>query len=307
MVSVVDPDTGASLPVNLGHEFCGTLRSVPKGSNLKVGQAVMIDPHCICRKCITCRSGNDQSCAELSFLGYKHSHFGGLAEYATVEERHCLPLPDNVSLDFAAVIEPLVVCQHAAKVAGVILEGLNVLIVGGGPIGSALVPILQAHKVGKIFLSEPTMRRREQYKAVVDRVIEPRSENVGEVCRDLTNGRGVDIAFDCAGVQSGLDAAFDALKHAGIYVNVAVWEKPVCSVRPPKATSFSDSLWQIQLHFATFFFKEINVKTSCCYNETDFQETMKLLGDGKQDQPVVNAFVELTVLVQVQFVVTKRW
>ena len=223
----VDPKTGEVKPITLGHEFCGRLKSVPDGSKLKVGQAVMVDPHCICRQCLCCTSGNDQSCAKLAFLGGSSKLGGGLSEFVAVEEEHCLPLPENVRLEDAAVIEPLVVCHHAAKAAGIKLQGLKVLILGGGPVGSALIPILRAQEVDKIFLSEPTTKRKEQNEEVVDRTIDPKTEKVGDVCRELTNGKGVDVVFDCAGVQPGLEAGFDALKHAGVFVNVAVWEKPV--------------------------------------------------------------------------------
>ncbi|EXJ59802.1 hypothetical protein A1O7_03949 [Cladophialophora yegresii CBS 114405] len=262
LMSTVDAKTGDPKPLTLGHEFCGRLKSVPEGSKLKVGQAVMVDPHCICRQCLCCTSGNDQMCQKLAFLGGHNERGGGLSEFVAVEEAHCLPLPDTVSLESAAVIEPLVVCHHAAKVAGVNLKGLDVLILGGGPVGSALISILRAHEVGRIFLSEPTAKRKEQNKEVVDRVIDPRSEKVGDVCRELTGGKGVDVVFDCAGVQPGLEAGFDALKHSGTYVNVAVWEKP------------------IQIQFLMFFFKEINIRSSCCYNEEDFKEVMELMSKG---------------------------
>lgn len=222
------PLTGDHIPLTLGHEFCGRLKSVPAGSKLRVGQAVMVDPHLSCHACRSCTSGNDHLCEKLGFMGCTGGHGGGgLSQFAAVEEAHCLPLPDGLSLDYAAVIEPLAVCYHAAKVAGVPLAGLDVLIVGGGPIGIALIPILKAHGVNKILVSEPTAKRKEQAKALVDRVIDPISENVGDISRDLTGGKGVDVAFDCAGVQPGLDAAFAALKYGGLFVNIAVWEKPV--------------------------------------------------------------------------------
>jgi threonine dehydrogenase-like Zn-dependent dehydrogenase len=229
LMPTVDKQTGEPRPIILGHEFCGRLKSVPEGSNLKVGQAVMVDPHCVCHQCLSCKSGNDHTCQKLAFLGGSNKLGGGLSEFVAVEEAHCLLLPENVSLDYAAVIEPLVVCHHAAKVAGVKLEGLDVLILGGGPVGCALISILKAHKVGRILLSEPTAKRKEQNKDSVDRIIDPRSENVGDICRELTGGKGVDVVFDCAGVQPGLDAGFDALKRGGTFVNVAVWEKPVSS------------------------------------------------------------------------------
>ena len=137
-------------------------------------------------------------------------------------------LPTNVSLDFAAPIEPLVVGHHAAKQAGIKLEGLDVLIVGGGPIGVAMISVLKAQRVKRIFVSEPTAKRWQHAKGMVDRLIDPKSEKVGDVCRQLTGGKGVDVVFDCAGVQAGLEAAFDAITHLGTFVNVAVWEKPVC-------------------------------------------------------------------------------
>ncbi|KIY02678.1 uncharacterized protein Z520_01143 [Fonsecaea multimorphosa CBS 102226] len=262
LMKTVDPATGKARPIIFGHEFCGRLKSVPEGSKLKVGQAVMVDPHCICRKCICCEAGNDHICQKLGFLGGSSGRGGGLSEYAAVEEVHCLPLPENVSLDDAAVIEPLVVCHHAAKASGLNLEGLTVLILGGGPVGAALISVLRAHRVGKIILSEPTAKRKEQAKDVVDRVIDPRTEKVGDVCRELTGGKGVDVVFDCAGVQPALENGIDALKSTGTFVNVAVWEKP------------------IQLQFLPFFFKEIKVMSSCCYNEQDFKEVMELMAKG---------------------------
>lgn len=212
----------------LGHEFCGRVKTVPEGSRLQVGQAVMVDPHYFCQRCPSCAAGNDHLCRELAFLGGGVKGGGGLSEFVAVKEAHCLPLPDQVSLEFAAVIEPLVVAHHAAKAAGLGLRGKNVLVVGGGPIGLAMVSVLRAQGVSKILLSEPTSTRMQQAKDLVDRVINPIAEKVGEVCRELTDGLGVDVAFDCAGVQPGLEAAVDALKHGGSIVNLAVWEKPVC-------------------------------------------------------------------------------
>lgn len=216
--------------ITLGHEFCGRIKSAPEGSNLKVGQPVMVDPHYYCQTCPSCISGKDHICPKLAFLGGGVKGGGGLSQFVAVLESHCLPLPDNVSLDFAAVIEPLVVCHHAVKAAGMKLEGLDVLITGGGPIGVALISVLRAHQVKTIVLSEPTAKRKGQAKDLVERVIDPRTEKVGDVCWKLTDGKGVDIVFDCAGVQPGLEAAFEALKHGGIVVNIAVWDKPV-SVR----------------------------------------------------------------------------
>lgn len=216
------------MPVTIGHEFCGRVKTAPKGSNLKEGQAVMVDPHVPCRQCLACTSGNDHLCTKLAFIGNSGGRCGGgLAEFVTVEEKHVHPLPAGLSLEFAALIEPLVVGYHATQQAGVDLEGKDILILGAGPIGIALISNLRACRVRQILLSEPTAKRSETAKDLVERVINPRSENVSQVCRQLTDNKGVDVVFDCAGVQVALEAGLDSLRFKGVYVNIAQWEKPV--------------------------------------------------------------------------------
>ena len=190
----------------------------------------MVDPHVPCRHCLSCTSGYDHLCQRLAFIGNSGgSCGGGLAEFVTVAAEHVHPLPENVSLDFAALIEPLVVGYHATKQAGVDLEGKDVLILGAGPIGLALISNLRACRVKQIFLSEPTAKRSLTAKDLVEHIIDPRADDVGEVCRRLTNGKGVDVVFDCAGVQAAMEAGFDAIRFKGIYVNIAQWENPVRS------------------------------------------------------------------------------
>jgi (R,R)-butanediol dehydrogenase/meso-butanediol dehydrogenase/diacetyl reductase len=90
--------------------------------------------------------------------------------------------------------------------------------------------ILRAQGVGKVFVSEPTVKRRKHAVEICHAVIDPVKEDVGERCRSLTDGAGVSVVFDCAGVQVGLEAGMDALRFGGVYVNVAGWETPVCQV-----------------------------------------------------------------------------
>lgn len=191
----------------------------------------MADPRVLCDKCHSCSTGNDHMCDRLGFVGLSGGTAGGggggLSEFVAISEEMLYALPDSVDLDFAALIEPLTVAYHAIKTIDRKLEGLDVLIVGGGPVGFALAYTLRAENVKSILVSEPTLKRREQAKAVVDKVIDPRSENVASVCRSSTGGKGVDVAFDCAGIQVALDTAFESLARGGYYVNIAVWETPV--------------------------------------------------------------------------------
>ena len=188
----------------------------------------MADPHLHCGKCSNCETNRDHQCETLGFLGYS-GRGGGLSEYVPVREEKVYPLPENVSTDFAALIEPLAVGHHAVKtLKGMDLKDKSILIVGGGPVAYALIFSLRGCGAQKIYVSEPALIRREQIGKLADAVIDPTKENVGERCRALTNNKGIDVGFDCAGNQKGLEAGFDALRSGATWCNLAIWETPVC-------------------------------------------------------------------------------
>jgi (R,R)-butanediol dehydrogenase/meso-butanediol dehydrogenase/diacetyl reductase len=104
----------------------------------------------------------------------------------------------------------------------------KVLVIGGGPIGFALVIALRAYQPEKILVSEPTAERRKQISDFVDISLDPTKESVIDKCHQMTRGEGIDIVFDCAGVPAGLSDGLNALKCEGTYMNLAMWDKPVC-------------------------------------------------------------------------------
>jgi (R,R)-butanediol dehydrogenase/meso-butanediol dehydrogenase/diacetyl reductase len=154
--------------------------------------------------------------------------YGGFGETVLVGESELYLLPKEVPLEYAAIIEPLAVVQHAIKVSGVKeWKGKDVLVLGGGPIGFALLLCLRAAGADTVITSEPAAARREQVTNLCSHVINPMEESVEQKCLEYTNGRAVEVVFDCAGVPVGLESAFDAIRFNGLYVMVAVWEKPV--------------------------------------------------------------------------------
>ena len=256
------PLTGEQLPVVMGHEFCGTIKSVNEGSSWKLGQKVMVDPRLQCGSCTACKSTRDHQCLIIGSLGLT-GRGGGLSEVVLVEERKLHAVPDHVSLEHAALAEPLSVAHHAVKRAGFQdLTDKTVLVVGGGPVGYAVVLTLKAAGAKKIVVSEPTETRRKQISTLAHAIIDPRIEDVGERCRKLTDGCGVEVAFDCAGVQKGLDAAFDAMAYNGVWVSMSLWHDPMV---PP---------------FGLFLVKELTLRTSMLYSSEDFKEVMEMLAQG---------------------------
>lgn len=144
-----------------------------------------------------------------------------------VPEDYVLPLPDNIPLDVAALVEPLAVGWHAVSQSP-LKKGDNVLILGGGPIGIAVIQALLAQGVGQIIVSEISASRQKFAKHFgATTILDPRHEDVVKRVKELTGGEGVDIVFDCAGVAVGLEAACKAIKVKGTVVNVAIWEKAV--------------------------------------------------------------------------------
>ena len=124
-----------------------------------------------------------------------------------------------------ALIEPLAVAWHAVKTSP-FKKGDSVLILGGGPIGLAVIQVLVAKGAEKIIVSEVTPRRREfarQFGAHY--VLDPIKDDIVERVRQLCDGSGVNVAFDAAGVQAGLDQAIQAIRFRGTLVNIAIWEK----------------------------------------------------------------------------------
>lgn len=187
----------------------------------------MVDPRLFCNKCAPCDSGHTHLCTSLGFKGLSGSG-GGFSETIAVDATLCYPIPESVDLSLAALIEPLAVAWHAVALCDV-SDWVNksVLILGGGPVGFATMLVLRTHGCKQIYVSEPTAARAAQTKDLADETFNPITDNIGEKCRKATAGLGVDVAFDCAGVQKGLDAAFDALRFRGLYMNVAAWSTQV--------------------------------------------------------------------------------
>lgn len=217
----------------MGHEFCGRIIETSAGSSLKKGTPVMVDPRVYCNSCTPCKEHATNQCDMFAFLGFTGGGGGGLSEVVAVDERMIHVLPPSVPLEYAALIEPLAVALHAFKQTGLTsLEKESCLIIGGGPIGLALIFILRAKGAKQIFLSEPSSARRQQASKFADHCFNPIKEKVGDRVRSLTEGRGASLAFDCAGIQPGIVDGFDALRLKGQYVNIASWEVAVSRPRP---------------------------------------------------------------------------
>lgn len=212
-------------PVTLGHEFSGTITALGEGvDDLTVGENVVVEPYFVCGECAPCLAGNYHLCVKMGFIGLAGGG-GGLSEKVVVDRRWVHPIGD-IPLDEAALIEPLSVGHHAFVRSGAV-AGDVALIGGAGPIGLLLAAVLKAEGI-TVIMSELSEARKAKALStgVADHVIDPSVDDVAERVRELTGGVGADVCFECTSVNVVLDQLFDAVKPAGVIVNVSIWSKP---------------------------------------------------------------------------------
>ncbi|KAJ2992617.1 hypothetical protein NUW58_g2106 [Xylaria curta] len=222
------PVTSETIPVTLGHEFSGVVKDIGPGvTGFKIGQACAVQPTIFCGHCPACEGGAENVCHHGGFIGLSGGG-GGLSEAVCVSATHVFPLPDGLELETGALVEPLSVAWHAVSAAPEVTHDSIVLVIGGGPIGLAIILCLKAKGVRTIILSEIAASRQNfarQFGAT--QVVNLINDDVTKIVIDLSNGRGADAAFDCAGAPASIKSACSAVKARGTVINVAIWEKEI--------------------------------------------------------------------------------
>jgi (R,R)-butanediol dehydrogenase/meso-butanediol dehydrogenase/diacetyl reductase len=217
IVTPVEPHplTGAQNPQILGHEFGGEV--VATGSavtSVAEGDRVAIMPLAYCGTCAYCRRGLQHLCATMGCVGLSHA-WGGMAELATVAEYQVVRLPESVTYEQAALIEPAAVAAYGVERAGV-APGDRVLVTGAGPIGALAALCAHAAGASTVYISEPNAARRARAEALgIATVLDPTSVDVPELLREQTDGLGVDVAIECSGHPNGFTSAIRSLRRRG--------------------------------------------------------------------------------------------
>ena len=250
------------------------------GSSFTVGQNVVVQPTIYCGTCEACKAGSENVCYNGGFIGLSGGG-GGLSESIVVPESAVLTLPSNIPLDIGALVEPLSVAWHAVSAAPITPDSA-VMILGGGPIGLAIVQCLVAVGTRKIIVSEISgSRQRFAREFRAHHVVCPKTYDVVQMGRVLSNSDGPDVVFDCAGVPASLTTACRAVRARGTVVNVAIWEKEV---------PFDPNL---------LVFREAKYMAVLGYQRQDFQAVINLLAAGEsRNQARLQIYARLLTLVQ---------
>ena len=218
-----DPLTGHKAPVIMGHELSGDICEVGEGvEGIEVGERVTIMPVLSCFKCYHCKRGNYHLCKYQAGTGLQWK-WGGFADKVLVKDYMIRKMPDNMTYEQGALVEPTALAVYALERAK-FKAGDTVFIAGGGPTATLTLLCAKAFGAGAVYMSEVQPGRLERLKDLgADEVFDPRNrEEMDKRISELTGDVGVDIAIECSGSQGGCERLLPFAEKA--------WY--VCSKRP---------------------------------------------------------------------------
>jgi len=213
-------------PIVMGHEYAGEVVAIGEAvTGIQVGDRVCVEPIYSCGKCSSCKKGHYNVCEQLGFIGLSGG-LGGFSEYSVVPSKMIHKIPDYMSWEQAALVEPTAVAVHAVRQSEMKI-GDSIAVIGTGPIGLLVIQAAKAAGASRIIAVEVSAERREIAKqAGAHIVIDPIEVNPVEAIKEYTNGLGVDVAFEVAGIEATIHTAIESTKSEGNVVNISIWEKP---------------------------------------------------------------------------------
>jgi 2-desacetyl-2-hydroxyethyl bacteriochlorophyllide A dehydrogenase len=255
-------------PKVLGHEVGGLVREVgPSVNHVRVGDAVALDTSVPCNTCFYCREARPFMCLN------RVSVAAGFSEHNIVPASVVYKLPDGLPPEMGALAEPLSCAMHAVQ-RGEIRPADTVAIVGAGAIGLLVLAVARLSGATQVIVSDPDRQRRalaEQMGAT--RTVDPTTEDLLSVTRDMTDGRGVDCAFEAVGAQATIEQALSLPRQGGALVQVSV---------PPTTARLALPAYEL-------FSRELTIRGSFI-RTTEFRRAVELLGTLDLSPLITNRF-----------------
>ncbi|HTU00165.1 MAG TPA: alcohol dehydrogenase catalytic domain-containing protein [Candidatus Sulfotelmatobacter sp.] len=208
-------------PVITGHELAGEIVQLGAGvTGHGLGDRVAIEPHLGCGTCALCRQGHYHECPSKRFLGVG-DWVGAFAEYAVAAEPMLHRMPDKMSWEEGAALEPLCVGLHAVRRAGLRM-GERVALLGAGTIGLMTLLAMNQAAPGWIAVTDPSRIKREMaVRCGADLVLDPTVGDPVEAVRRATDGLGADVVFLAVAAEPALRQAVEVCRRMGRLVVIA--------------------------------------------------------------------------------------
>jgi len=246
-----------------GHEFSGDIVEV--GSDVKgwsIGDRVAVEPRISCGRCYWCERGEIGLCDQ--FYVALEQYQGAFATYTKAANYQLHRLPDDLSYEHAALIEPTTCAVHAIRLSQM-QEGDTVAVLGLGPIGQLVARVARALGAKAVYGTEKSQSRVEIAKDVADEVVDVNLTNPVDRILELTHGTGPDIVFECAGNVETSQQSIPLVRKGGTIVVAGIcfdWvETPISSI----------------------VLKGLTVKGSICFSDGEYPYAFDLIKDRRID------------------------
>ena len=272
----LDGSTGRRIPpLIMGHEASGVIADAGSDAGqAKPGQRVTFDSTIYCGVCFYCRRGAINLCDQRRVLGVACADYrrhGTFAEYVAVPRHIVYPLPDTITFEQSAMVEPCSVAFHAVAITPLSLNDTAV-VVGAGIIGLLVIQTLRTSGCGQIIAVDLEPQRLALARQLgADRGLNPGEEDAVSVIKKITGNRGADAAFDAVGLNASLKTALGSLRKGGAL------------------TLIGNLKSQVELALQTVVTGEITLRGSCA-SRGDYPACLDMIARGAiKVDPLISA------------------
>jgi (R,R)-butanediol dehydrogenase / meso-butanediol dehydrogenase / diacetyl reductase len=252
-------DARVSLPAIIGHEMSGRIAALGEGvTGWSIGDPVTVMPLDWDGTCPACLAGHQHICQHLDFVGIDSP--GALQGRWNVRADLLVPLPADLALDRAALVEPVAVAVHDVR-RSELAAGDHVVVLGGGPIG-VLIAVVARDAGATVLLSEPDAGRRAMVDKLGIEAVDPGATDLVAEVEARTGGAGADVVFEVSGAGPAVLAATSVAKVRGTVVVVAIHPKPTA------------------VDLQRVFWRELRLLGARVYQRADFERAVELVATG---------------------------
>ena len=253
-------DERMRLPSIIGHEMSGSIVEVgTRVEGWSAGDRVSVMPYDTCGTCGACDQGHFHICYNMVFFGVEKA--GAFQSSWTVPAHTLYKIPDNVSLDVAALVEPMSVAVHAVRTSRLKEEDFAVVL-GGGPIG-LLTALVATHRGGRVLVSDVDPFRVDFARDMGLDALDPNADDLLETVLSATTRAGADIVFEASGSQAAVASMSEILCSRGLMLVIAIHADPA------------------PIDLKRCFMRELRLQAVRCYEHQDFCDAIDLIASGR--------------------------
>lgn len=251
-----------SYPVTQGHEVSGEIVRLGEGvEGFVPGQKVTIQPQVVCGQCHPCRHGKYNLCESLKVMGFQTT--GTASHYFAVDAAKVTLLPQDMSFDEGAMIEPLAVAVHAVRRAGDV-SGMKIAVLGAGPIGILTAQTAKGMGAGSVMITDVSdVRLAKAKECGIDFCVNTKNEDFGDAMARNFGPDKADVIYDCAGNNITMSQAIRYARKGSTIILVAVFAG------------------EAHVDLAVLNDHELDLNTSMMYRNEDYIEAIRLVSEKK--------------------------